>query len=228
MHNVFAVVQIAQCQVHNRTGVLQLQVDAGGNPITDASGNQVPLMENYVQIIGSIFDIWHNLDKLEVLTSCQTFFQHSKDVDCQNLSWSYELLMKNVNPSLKQHVISSCEIFPEYAFSGPFAFYIIAERIMSTMQNLAHNVNSGLLVMSLRNFEGKDVMKCMFILRNVLCFLNYGIAGFNCTPPMLMDHLFDIFMTASNMQFCNYVQNLKDCHCLRTNAPESLFLQVQD
>ena len=43
-----------------------------------------------------------------------------------------------------------------------------------------------------------------------------------------MDHLFDIFMTASNMQFCNYVQNLKDFHCLRTNTPEALFLQVQD
>ena len=97
-------------------------------------------------------------------------------------------------------------------------------------QNLAHNVNSGLLVMSLRNFEGKDVMKCMFILCNVLHSLNFGIAGFDCTPPMLMDHLFDIFMTASdsNTQFSNYILNLKDFHCLHTNTPESLFLQVQD
>ena len=86
----------------------------------------------------------------------------------------------------------------------------IAECIMSTMQNLAHNVNSGLLVMSLCNFESKDVKKCVFILHNVLRFLNCGIAGFDRTPPMLMDHLFDIFMTASNTQFCNCVQNLKD------------------
>ena len=89
-------------------------------------------------------------------------------------------------------------------------------------------VNSGLLVMSLHNFEGKDVMKCVFIPRNVLHFLNYGIAGFNRTPPMLTGHLFDIFMTTLNTQFHNYVQNLKDFHCLQTNTPESLFLQVQD
>ena len=83
--------------------------------------------------------------------------------------------------------------------------YLIAERTVSMMQNLAHSVNSGLLVMSFCNFKSEDVMKCVFILRNVLCFLNYWIAGFNCTPPMLMDHLFYIFMTASNTQFCNYV-----------------------
>ena len=58
-------------------------------------------MENYIQEIGSIFDIWHNLDKLEVLTSCQMYFQHSKDVDPQNLARSYKLLMKNVDPSLQ-------------------------------------------------------------------------------------------------------------------------------
>ena len=66
MYNVFTVVQIAQCQVWNGTGALQFQVDAMGNPIHNASGNQIPLMEHYIQEIGSIFDIWHNLDKLEV------------------------------------------------------------------------------------------------------------------------------------------------------------------
>ena len=112
MHNVFMVVQILQCQVCNGTGVLQFQVNGGGNPLCDASGNQIPLMENYVQEIGSLFDIWHNLDMLEVLTSCQIYFQHSKDVDHQNLAWSHELLMKNIDPSLQQHVISSCKKSP--------------------------------------------------------------------------------------------------------------------
>ena len=100
MHNVFTVVQIVQCQARNATGVPQFQVDAGGNPITNSSRNQFLLMENCVQEISSIVDIWHNLCKLEVLTSCQTHFQHSEDVDCQNLAWSHELLMKNVDPSL--------------------------------------------------------------------------------------------------------------------------------
>ena len=74
MHYVFTVVQIVQRQVRNGTGVLQFQVDAMGNPIHDASGNQIPLMENYVQEIVSIFDIWHNLDTLKVLSSCQIYF----------------------------------------------------------------------------------------------------------------------------------------------------------
>ena len=88
MHNVFTVVQISQRQVRNGTGALQFQVNGGGNPVLDASGNPVPLMENYVQEIGSLFYIWQNLDKLEVLSSCQIYFQHSKDLDHQNLAWS--------------------------------------------------------------------------------------------------------------------------------------------
>ena len=112
MHNTFMVVQISQHQVHNGTRALQFQVDGRGNPVLNASGNPIPLMENYVQEIGSLFDIWHNLDMLEVLTSCQIYFQHSKDVDHQNLAWSHELLMKNIDPSLQQHVISSCKKSP--------------------------------------------------------------------------------------------------------------------
>ena len=179
MHNKFMVVQVLQCQECNGTGALQFQVNGTGNPVLDASGIQIPLMENYVQEIGSLFDIWHNFDKLEVLSSCRIYFQHSKDVDHQNLAWSYELLMKNVDPSLQQHVISSCKNLPKYVFLGPCAFCLIAERIMSMTQNLAHNVNSDLLVISLHNFEGEDVMKCVFILRNVLRFLNFGITGFD-------------------------------------------------
>ena len=98
---MFLVVQIAQHQARNATGALQFQMDGMGNPILDASGNQIPLMENHIQEIGSIFDIWHNLDKLDkldMLTSCQMHFQHSKDVDRQNLSWSHELLTENVDP----------------------------------------------------------------------------------------------------------------------------------
>ena len=86
-------------------------------------------------------------------------------------------------------------------------FFIIVKCIVSAMHNLVHNVNSRLLVMSMRNFE-EDIVKCMFIILNVLCFLNCGIPAFDSTPPMLVDHLFDIFITASNTQFCNYVQTL--------------------
>ena len=46
MHNMFMVVQNLQQQVHNGTGILQFQVDGTGNLVLDASGNQVPQMEN--------------------------------------------------------------------------------------------------------------------------------------------------------------------------------------
>ena len=57
MHNVFMVVQISQRQSRNAGGVLQFQVDATDNQVVDGNGNPVPLMEDFVQEIGSIFDI---------------------------------------------------------------------------------------------------------------------------------------------------------------------------
>ena len=97
---------------------------------------------------------------------------------------------------------------------------------MSTTQNLARNVNSGLLVISLCNFEGEDAIKCVFIICNILHFLNYGLPGFDSHSPLLMDHLYDIFITALNTHFHNYIQNLKDFHHVRVNTPEALFVQV--
>ena len=203
LHNVFMVIQMGRCQQRN-AGVLQFQVEpATYNSVTNASGNQIPIMEDCVQEIGNLFNIWHNLNKMEVLESCCIYYQHAEDFDHQILTRSYKLLIKNIDASLQQHILSACENLPEYALSGPFAFVIMAEFVMSTTQNLAHNINSGLLPMSLRNFEGEDVVKCMFILGNVLCFLNYGILGFDRTPPLLMNNLFDIFMSATNTQFCN-------------------------
>ena len=60
--------------------------------------------------------------------------------------------------------------------------------------------------------EGEDVVKCVFILRNVLHFLNYGVPGFDRMPPLLMDNPYDVFVSAANTQFRNCVQNLKDFH----------------
>ena len=109
-----------------------------------------------------------------------------------------------------------------------FAIVIMAECIMSAMQNLAHTINSGLLVMSFCNFEGEDVVKCMFILCNILHFLNCGISGFDCMPLLLMDDLHNVFMSVMNTQFHNCVQNLKDFHWDNVNTPEALFIWVQD
>ena len=64
------VVQMGHCQRQNTGGALQFQVNAGGNPVHDASGNPIPEMEDYVQEVGNLFNIWHILDRMEVLESC--------------------------------------------------------------------------------------------------------------------------------------------------------------
>ena len=62
------VVQMNCCQQHNvATGALQFQVDAAGNVVNDTSGNPILLMEDCVQEVGNLFDIWHNLNKMEFL-----------------------------------------------------------------------------------------------------------------------------------------------------------------
>ena len=136
LHNVFMVVQLGRHQQRNGGGVLQFQMDpVTGNPVTDTSGNRIPIMEDCVQEIGNLFDIWHNLDNMEVLKSCCFYCQHAEDVDRQNLVWSHELLMKNINASLQQHILSACENLLEYALSGPFAFVVMAEREQWTLGN---------------------------------------------------------------------------------------------
>ena len=85
---------------------MQFQVDsATGDLVNDTDGNPIPIMEDCVQEIGSLFDIWHNLNKIKVLESRHIHCQHAEDVDCQNLAWSHEWLMKNVDPASQQHVI---------------------------------------------------------------------------------------------------------------------------
>ena len=68
LHDVFMVVQMG-CQQQN-AGASQIQMDAGGNLIHDASGNPIPEMKESLQEVGNLFNIWHNLDKMEVLKSC--------------------------------------------------------------------------------------------------------------------------------------------------------------
>ena len=43
-----------------------------------------------------------------------------------------------------------------------------------------------------------------------------------------MENLYNIFMSATNTQFCNCVQNLKDFHWVTVNTPEATFVWVQD
>ena len=210
--------------------------DANGNPIPimidrqrlDVNGQPIPVMERAVEELGMLWDIWHNLRKAEVLASCALYFQHGEDVDRQNLSWSFDLMLANVDASLKHHVLSECESQPPHARSGPFAFYLIATKVMAASTNLSHNVNTGLRDLQLRHFQGEDVNECVFVLRNILKVLNYGVARLDRTPPNLMSILFDVFQQCSNGQFRGYMQNLRDFHSRQVNTPEVLFNYAQN
>ena len=218
LHNVFDVASVSQRQA----------VDATGNPRVDATTGD-PIMEDYVRVGESLFDIWHNIDQSVLEQSITIYALHAEDVDRQNLQWSWELIIRNIDPDLKHFVMSHVEgLASHVGQTGPMAFYVVAKRIVTSTNNLAHNVISGVMVLKLQHFPGEDVTECIFVLRNVLKFLNHGHATFDRTPPTIMEYLVEVFLRATNSQFVHYVQNLRDFHNPDIDTPEKLFTKVQE
>ena len=137
-------------------------------------------------------------------------------------------VLNNVDQSLKHCVVSSVEPCAVHARSGPVAFHIAATRILRAQGDLAHNVNTGLLSLRLEHFDAEDVVECVFVVRNVLRFLNFGDPVHDRSPPALMDSLFETFLGCSNSQFRNCVRNLHDFHRHAVAQPEDLLLSAQD
>jgi hypothetical protein len=107
------------------------------------------------------------------------------------------------------------------------AFYFVGRKMLASSQNLTHNVVSSVMVLRLTHFSGENVTECIFVLRNILKFLNYGKTGIDRTPPTIMENLFDVFVGCTNKQFQAYILSLRDFHRSTTNDPESLFLKAQ-
>ena len=176
--NVFRWIGKAQRQKRDASG--NLEFDTTATP-------HAPIVEEYVHDHGNMFELWHNMTMQSVTGACQIFYEHAEDVDRQNLSWTYELIMANLDADLQHFVMSTCDPLPEWGRTGPVAFYVAAKRIMSVTDNIAHNVSSGILNLRLTHFEGEDVNDCVFVLRNSLKFLNHGSGiGFDKSPPTLM------------------------------------------
>ena len=231
--------------------VPQVQLDGSGNPIQstvtaprlDAAGNMIPLMhtvrrqdtygndipfmETIFNEIGMLWDIWNSCTADQVLESCRLYFHHGEDVDRQNMAWSYDFILNNVDTNLKHYILSECTNKEVAAQSGPYAFFLLARKLMSATSNFAHNVNSGLHTLQLRHFQGEDVVECIFVLRHILRVLNHGVEGIDQTPPNLMTILFDIFQQCSNVQFRSYMQQLRDFHKDTVDTPEELFSRAQ-
>ena len=205
MHNVFYLLHI-------------IEIDDPANPGT--------LIDD-TDYLGNLFELWHNITITQLVESCRIYAQHAEDVDRENLRWSWELLLLNVDIDLRNYVISETEAFTEsYAKSGPVAFWFIANKIITGNQNLAHNIISGVMLLELRHFQGEDVAECCFVLRNVLKFLNHGDRNFDKCPPTILDNLMDVFQRCSNRQFGNYMLNLKDFHPSEIDTAEKLFAKA--
>ena len=187
-----------------------------------------PELENQVIAYDDMFECWHNLTIDQVAESCRIYSHHAEDVDRQNLQWTWELILANVDPDLRHYIISEVDSYPpEIGQTGPMAFYVMASKIISTSSNLAHNVITGIMCLELKHFDGEDVQECVFVLRNVLKFLNYGHPAYDMTPPTIMDYLVDVFMRSSNFQFRLYLQQLRDFYDYQIDKPEKLFAKVQ-
>jgi hypothetical protein len=215
-HNVFELVTI----------ITTIKRDSNGQPKVDSNGNFVAVKSVVNQ--GSLLDVWHNVTLKTVAKSCRIYAKHSKDVNRQNLRWSWEFILANVDADLSHHIISKVEPMEDnVGQTGPMAFYLAAKKIILSTSNLAHNVISGLMVLELHHFQGKDVNECVFVLCNILKFLNHGHPKFDKTPPTIMQNIFDVFLHVSNMQFCNYIQQVKDFHLDMVMDPKQFFAKAQ-
>jgi hypothetical protein len=216
MQNVFVVVKI------KKTPRLDNQGQVMKDPTTQAI-----LYDFAVEEVGDLFELWPHLTLKEVAESCKIIALHAEDVDRQNLQWSWEFILANVDADLRHFIMAETDSLGPSGASGPLAFFVAAKKIITSTSNLAHNVISGVMVLELRHFDGEDVGQCVFVLRNVLKFLNHGHPTFNKTPPTIMEYLIDVFLRCSNYQFKTYIQNLRDFHPKEVATPEQLFSKSQ-
>jgi hypothetical protein len=216
MQNVFNIVKIVKSE----------RLDANGDPMTDPV-TKAPLYDYNISEIGDLFELWPHLTLTEVSDSCKIIARHAEDVDRQNLQWSWEFILANVDADLRHFIMAETDSLGVFGNSGPLAFYVAAKKIITSTSNLAHNVISGVMVLELRHFDGEDVAHCVFVLRNVLKFLNHGHPTFNKCPPTIMEYLIDVFLCCSNYQFKTYIQNLRDFHPNQVATPEQLFAKAQ-
>ena len=216
MHNVF------QLMKHK----VSLRLLPDGTPDLDNNGNRQ--YDHAVHDEGSLFDLWHNVEVKAVAHSVKCYAEHAEDVDRQNLQWSWEFFMANVDDDMRHFIMSEVEAYPDHiGQTGPMAFYILSNKIVNSTNSLAHNIVNGVMKLRLHHFDGENVGDCVFVLRNVLKFLNHGHPTFDRTPPTILEYLFDVFMGCSNVRFFNFLQNLKDFHPGEADTPEKLFAKAQ-
>jgi hypothetical protein len=131
-------------------------------------------------------------------------------VDRQNISWSFQNIMDSLDANLQAFVLSKISKMDlNVGRSGPVAFMIVAQRILQTTENLAQKVINGLIALRLTHFDSKNVVECVFTLRNVLKFLRHGEAN-TFAPRTAIVLLCDVFRGSTVGAFRAHVQQAQD------------------
>ena len=109
---------------------------------------------------GSILRDWHSMTQQQVVRSVQLQLAFvDENVHRQNLVWSFQCILDCIDVDLKAFLLSKlASLPPDVGRTGPMAFFIIAQRIVQTTENLAQKVINGFINLRLQHFEGENVV----------------------------------------------------------------------
>ena len=173
---------------------------------------------------GNILRDWHGMDLVDVLQSASNTVTYVGDPVCrQNLSWSFQYIMDCLDADLRAYVLSKISQYdPAFARSGPVAFFIVAQRMLQTSENLAQKVINGLIALRLTHFDGENVTEAIFTLRNVLKFLRFGEPN-SFAPRTTLTLIYDVFRGSSISIYRAFVQQAQDIVLKDITDPEAIF-----
>ena len=173
---------------------------------------------------GDIIREWHTMSIEEISDSVKLQLKYVDDkVFRQNLVWSFDYFINSVDADFKAYILSKISsMTPEVGRTGPIVFYLIAKRLLFTSENLAQKVINGFINLRLTHFEGENVSKAIFTVRNVLKFLRFGETN-SFAPPTTITIIYDVFRGCSVPAFCNHVQQAQDIILKDVRDPEQIF-----
>ena len=164
----------------------------------------------------------------QVVASVKIFYDYAhSEVHRQNLVWTYTYMMNSLDADLKQYILSKLSaIEAPYNNTGPVVLFLVAQRLITTTENLAQKVIAAFTSLRLTHFPGESVVECIFTLRNLLKFLRYGETD-SYAPRTTTTLLYDVFRGTSVGGFRAYVQSLQDFQLHLDYNPEDLFDKIQ-
>eukprot|EP00977_Amphora_coffeiformis_P004021 scaffold803_cov127-Amphora_coffeaeformis.AAC.1 len=181
-----------------------------------------------IRAAGNIIREWHTMTLEQVVDSVKLQLKYVTDhVHRQNLVWTFDYFIKSIDADFKAYILSKISsLDTEVGRSGPLVFYLIAKRLLYTLENLAQKVINGFIALRLTHFEGKNVSEAIFTICNVLKFLRYGETN-SFAPPTTITIIYDVFRGTSVASFCNHVQQAQDIILKNVTQPEAIFDHLQ-